>query len=376
MADADADFVVRLRAAGALFVGKTNTPELGCKGVTDNLVFGATRNPWDLSLTPGGSSGGAAAAVATGMAPLAEGSDFAGSVRIPAAHCGVVGFKPSDGRIPIYPEPMPFHPVAFNHGPLARTVSDVALMMDAMAGPDPRDPRSLPESGAGYLEALSEQTSMRGVRVAWVGGMGLVPVDGDVMATCLSAMRAMEDLGCVVEQVPLDLTPAEEGYNLHNASRRAAQFHEYYRDRRQDLDPHLVRRIEYALERSAVDTARAEMVQGEVYHRVRRLFDDYDLLALPTVPCTAFPLGINAPPSVGGEPVEPIRLVALTYVFNMTGHPAISVPAGWTDEGLPVGLQLVGPWRGDIDVLRAAAAFEEARPWAHRWPAVATEATS
>ena len=192
--DEDAVLVERLRDAGGVLAGKTNTPQLGCKGVTDNLVFGTTLNPWDLSRTPGGSSGGAAAAVACGMGPLAEGTDFAGSIRIPASFCGLVGLKPSEGRVPIYPNNMIWHPITDNHGPITRTVADAALMLDVMAGPDDRDPRSLGDS-QDFAAVVTDDLSLTGTRIAWLDDLGFVPVDPVVRSICLQALREFESLG-------------------------------------------------------------------------------------------------------------------------------------------------------------------------------------
>lgn len=368
----DAIVAERLRRAGGVLIGKTNTPEHGCKAVTDNAIFGPTRNPWDLTRSAGGSSGGAAAAVAAGIGPLAEGSDFAGSVRIPAAHCGVVGLKPSDGRVPIYPEPMPMHAVSFVHGPISRTVADAGLMLQVLAGPDSRDPRSLPCSGEDFSTVAGGDLSLRGRRIGWLGDLGFVPVEQEVRRLALRAVGVFERLGCSVEQVDTDFADAVEAYSVLNANRRGGILARFLPEHGAEMDPVLLQRIEFALARTAVDVARAEIVQGAVYARVRQLFEAFEYLALPTVPSAAIPLGLNFPASIDGvEVTSPFQIIPLTFLFNLTGHPAVSLPAGFTDQGLPVGLQIVGRWRADADLLKAAAAFEQAAPWEHHWPEIA-----
>lgn len=370
--DEDDLVAVRLREAGGVLVGKTNTPDQGCKGVTDNKLFGATSNPWALDRTPGGSSGGAGAAVAAGMAPLAEGSDFAGSIRIPASFCGVVGLKPSDGRIPVVPHVTIWHPVNFCYGPLTRTVADAALMLDVLAGPDARDPRSLADGAGDFSAVVADGPSVAGLRVAWTPDLGFAPVEPVVRETCARALATLESLGCSVEEVAVDFADSLEAYRLLNANLRAALMDGYYPARKDDLDPLLSWRVEFARGKTAADAAKAEMVQTGIYQRLWRLFEEYDLLLTPTTPTPPFPLGMDNPPEIAGTPIgtPPFEMLPLTFLFNMSGHPACSVPAGWTDDGLPVGLQIVGGWRDDAAVLRAAAAFEQAAPWAHRWPAV------
>ena len=365
----DAVIAARLAAAGGVLVGKTNTPEFGCKGVTDNLVFGATRNPWDPDRTPGGSSGGAAAAVAAGLAPLAEGSDFAGSIRIPAAFCGLVGVKPSDGRVPTHPNRFLWHPVPFVNGPIARTVADAALMLAVMSGPDARDPRSLPDTGEDFVAATDEAALPAGTRVAWTPDLGFAPVDPEVARICRRAASAFDDLGARVDDVDVDFSDATDAYQLLNASMRAALMDEHLPASRDDVDPLLVWRTEYARGRSAADHGLAEMVQSSVYERLRLLFERYDLLVLPTTPTPAFSLDHTFQPEIAGVPIDsPFQTLPLTFMFNLSGHPAVSVPAGFTAGGLPVGLQIVAGWRADARALAAAAAFERVAPWADRWP--------
>lgn len=359
----------RLRAAGGVLIGKTNLPEFGAKCTTDNKVFGATRNPWSPALTPGGSSGGAAAAVAAGMIPLAEGSDHAGSIRCPAALCGVVGLKPSNGRIPIYPDNLLWHAVMWCHGPITRTVADAALMLDVMAGPDDRDPRALCDGVRGFGAAVAARRPLEGRRIGYLRDIGCVPVDPAVTGVCEEALAAFVELGCRIEFDTTDFGDTVEAYGLINASRRAAYVDPYLPDHADDFDPEVVWRAELSRSHTATDLTKAELVQTSAYLRVQRLFQRYDLLVTPTTPTPAFPIEISYPREIAGLAINTVfEHLGLTSLFNLTGHPAISVPAGWTRDGLPVGLQIVGPWRDDTAVLCAAAAYEEAQPWRDRWP--------
>jgi Asp-tRNA(Asn)/Glu-tRNA(Gln) amidotransferase A subunit family amidase len=367
---ADSVLAERLAAAGGILVGKTNTPDHGCKGVTDNGLFGTTVNPWDAGRTPGGSSGGAAAAVAAGMAPLAEGSDFAGSIRIPASFCGVVGLKPSTGRIPLYPNPAAWHPVSFVSGPLTRTVADAALMLQVMAGPDSRDPISLPDPGVDYTAATAESATPHGARIAWTPDLGIAPVDDEIVRICEQALREVAGVfGFAVDSRSPALPDCVDAYGLLNDTLRSGLMAPYFDTRRSDIDPLLVRKVQQARGRTAEDVGVAQMTQTAVYHEIRQLLETYDYIVLPTTPTAAFDLSQQYQSQIAGRPIgSPYQTLPLTFVFNLTGHPAISIPAGWTAAGLPVGIQIVGRWRDDFSVLALAAAFERAHPWRDRWP--------
>lgn len=367
----DALVATRMRAAGGVLLGKTNTPDEGCKGVTDNLVFGTTYNPWKTDHTPGGSSGGAGAAVAAGMGPIAEGTDFAGSIRIPAAYCGLVGFKPSDGRIPTVPNNMLWHPITYCYGPIARTVADAALMLQVLAGADDRDPRSLADPHEDFREVVKGDVSVAGLRIGYLPDLGFMPIEPVVAETCARAAAVFAGLGCHVDEDRTDFSDSIDAYGLLNSNRRGALMEPYLPERADDVDPLLVWRTEFAATKTSIDAAKASMVQAEMYQRVRGLLERFDLLLVPTTPNTAYPVGVDFPSEIAGVPMpSPFNFLPLTSLFNMTGHPAMSVPAGWTDDGLPVGIQIVGPWRDDVAVLQAAAAFERAAPWAGRWPEV------
>jgi len=357
--------VGRLKAGGTIILGKTNTSEFGHKALTDNPLFGVTRNPWDLTRTPGGSSGGAAAAVASGLGPVALGTDGGGSVRIPAAFCGLVGVKPSFGRVPQTPGfPGWEHVGAI--GPLARTVRDAAAVLDVIAGGDDRDRHSLPREAGTYLEACDE--SIRGLHVAWTPDLGYAAVDERVLELCGDAAAEFEELGCHVEVVNPGWESPEEAF----ATIVSAQFYAAWGDalpaREADLDASLVRFIRRGGAVSARDYLTAMAKVNAYWQEVHVFLARFDLLLTPTTAVPPFPLGAGVPREIAGQEVSRLGWMPFTYPFNLTGQPAASVPAGWTEDGLPVGLQIVGRRHADRTVLAAAAAFEAARPWRDRRP--------
>lgn len=361
----------RMADSGGVLLGKTNTPEMGCKGVTDNKVFGITRNPWDLDRTPGGSSGGASAAVASGMGPLAEGSDFAGSIRIPAGFTGLVGFKPSNGRVPRVPYPMVHHPIAFCNGPIARTVADAALMLQVLAGPDVRDPYSLADGPHNYPALVAQEHDISGLRIGYSADLGFVPVEDEVRHIVEQALETFTSLGCSIDAAEVNFVDSLEAYGLLNANMRAGLVDRHYPERADDMDPLIVYRAELSKAATATDVALAEMTLGSIYQRTTALLEHFDVIITPTTPVAAFPIGIDYPSEIAGTAINnPFEQLGLTYIFNMTGHPAISVPAGWTAEGLPIGLQIVGRWRDDEQVLKVAAAYEKTNLWHDRWPSL------
>jgi Asp-tRNA(Asn)/Glu-tRNA(Gln) amidotransferase A subunit family amidase len=367
--DEDAALVERLRAAGGILLGKTNTPEFGCKPFTDNRIFGTTRNPWALDRSPGGSSGGAAAAVAAGLGPLAEGSDLAGSIRHPAAWCGVVGFKPSQGRIARYPSTASWNAMSAN-GPIARTVADAALMFAVMAGPDPRDPLALPRTGEDWA-GLASDPNLKGVCVAWTPDLGgAAPVDPGIAAICEgAAVGTFQRLGCTVERASPEIGDIMEPFLALNAAVRMATVGKYLSKWRDEMDPVLVRRLEVGHRLTPLQIGQAEVERSAYHQRLRRFFERYDLLVLPTTATAATPLSEVLPREIAGRPIgEHLDMMLLTFAFNLSAHPAITVPCGQTADGLPVGLQIVGGWQQDAAVLRAAAAFEAAVAWAGRRP--------
>ncbi|UGS37371.1 amidase [Capillimicrobium parvum] len=365
----DAAVYRRMRDAGGLFLGKTNSPESGYYGGTDNHIFGATHNAWRQGLTPGGSSGGAAAAVAAGLGPLAEGSDGAGSVRIPASLNGVVGLKPSIGRIPQTVLAGRHHTWAF-HGPITRTVADAGLMMDVVAGPDPEDPLTLPDASGGFLAATERDVS--GLRIAWSPDLGFAQVDPEVVEICARAVRAFEELGCtIVEADPGWDDPEQamwEGVWLPGFASEWEMVDDWEAWRGQ-VDDDLIDLLHEGAQLPTVRASVAGDARGAHYDRFAAFMADHDLLASPTLASPAFGADEFCPPHLQDEPLRR-RLLGwlLTYPYNMTGTPAITVPAGFTGDGRPVGLQLAGGLHADREVLQAAASFERARPWADKWP--------
>jgi len=355
-ATADSILVTRLRAAGCVVIGKTNTPELGWTSQTTNATFGTTHNPWNPDHTPGGSSGGSAAALAAGMVPLATGSDGGGSIRIPSALCGLSGFKPSLGRIPAGGAHAPDWHHLSTRGPMARSVQDIAFALDAVIGPDPSDLRSLPMPEASWMGAVEEPHVPH--RVAWSPTLGYAPVDSEVLAICERAVRALEDAGAEIVEVPRVFETDPVGPWLTMASIYNLRTMEPHRgtevwDR---MDPGLVAQLDYAAGRSATDLVRAEDQCHELNLRLVELFHEVRLLVCPVTAATAPRCG--EPGLIDGAP--DVNWVRFTYGFNMTRSPAGTVCAGTTEAGLPVGLQLVGPQHGDLVVLRAMAALEAA----------------
>jgi Asp-tRNA(Asn)/Glu-tRNA(Gln) amidotransferase A subunit family amidase len=367
--DQDEIVVERLKAAGAIIIGKTNTCEYGYKAVTDSLLWGITRNPWNLEMTPAGSSGGAGAAVASGMGPLALGSDSGGSVRAPASFCGIFGLKSSRGRIPIYPMLSGWETLdrrVAHYGPLTRTVADAAMMMEVMAGPDDRDSLSLPGGKFNYGEEMKK--GVQGLRIAWSRDLGHVVVDPVVQEATEDATRLFSKMGCKVEEASPDFPLMHDAYQLLFAADCAAAIGTQLDEWKDRLDPGLVKLTEIGLKASAVDYVRAVNRCHVLWERLQPFFAKYDLLLTPTLPLPPFPVGMNWPKEVIGQKVHPLNYLGFTYPFNLTGQPAASLPCAWTADGLPIGLQIVGRPFEDLTVLKAAAAFEETLPWKDKWP--------
>jgi Asp-tRNA(Asn)/Glu-tRNA(Gln) amidotransferase A subunit family amidase len=359
----DAPVVERLRAAGAIVLGKTNTPEFGWKGTTDNPLFGLTRNPWSLERTPGGSSGGASAQVAAGLGPIAIGTDGGGSIRLPASFAGCYGFKPSFGRVPVYP-PSPNELIAHT-GPLADTVRDAALALSVIAGPDDRDRNSLPAEGIDYVKACDG--GVPNLRVGWSADLGYGVVDSEVRQLAEAAARRFEQLGCRVEAVEPRWSFPLEAWNAFFYGGLVA-FLAPRVDERDLLDPGLARIVERLEGDRMIDYVQAQFARNAFWDEVRRWFETYDLLLTPTMPIPAFEVMRDTPGITPGRLPEGLGWSFLTFPFNLTGQPAASVPCGFTPGGLPVGLQVVGRRHDDITVLRASAALEAANPWQRRRP--------
>jgi amidase len=354
----DSLMVARLRSAGALIIGKTNTPEFGAGSQTFNAVFGATRNPYDLARTPGGSSGGAAAAVAAGMLALADGSDLGASVRNPAAFCNLVGLRPTAGRIPSLGGDA-WNPLAVL-GPIARTVEDLALFLQATSAPHPRDPLSLPpEDFTADLRA-----DPRGLRIAWSRDLGGLPVDPAITAVLEARRATLEELGCVVEDAEPDLTGADEAFETLRGVGFAA-----FAELADQVKPSLAGNIRLGLALTGPQIARALTLRTEIFMRMADFLERYDALAAPVTQVPPFPVEVEWPEEVAGTPMGSyIEWFRSCSRITVTGHPAMSVPAGFTDGGLPVGLQLVGRHRGELALLRLGRAVTEATGLAERRP--------
>jgi len=367
--DQDEVVVERLKAAGAILLGKTTTCEFGYKSVTDSPLWGITRNPWNPEMTPAGSSGGAAAAVASGLGPMAVGSDGGGSIRAPASFCGIFGLKPSHGRIPIYPLLAGWETLdrRLDHvGPLTRTVGDAALMMEVIAGRDDRDAVTLPEGRMAFRRELKK--GVRGLRIAWTLDLGYVLVDERVKDPVTSAVKVFAGLGAKLEEARPDVPLMHDAFQLIFAAGCAGAIGDQLEEWRDRLDQGLVKLTEIGLKASSADYVRATNRTDILWEKMQVFFEKFDLLLTPTLSVPPFPVGIDWPRETAGRKVHPLTYLAFTYLFNLTGQPAASIPCGWTADGLPVGLQIVGRRFEDATVLRAAAAFEEAKPWADIWP--------
>ncbi len=357
--------VGRLKAAGAIVIGKTTTSEFGHKAITTSPIFGVTRNPWDPTRTPGGSSGGAAAAVASGCGPIALGTDGGGSVRLPASFCGLVGFKPSYGRVPEFPK-LPGWEHVGHLGPLTRTVRDAALVLDVIAGSDDRDPTSIPAESGSYVDACARD--IRGLHVAWSADLGYARVDPVVQALCENAAAEFENLGCHVEVVNPLWENLEEPFITMVAAQMHAAWGDQVADRESDVDPTFARFVARGATVTAREYLRARARMAEFWQEALQFLQRFDLLVTPTVAVLPFAADGKPPREIDGQDVSVLGWMPFTYPFNVTGQPAASVPAGWTAEKLPVGVQIVGQRHADATVFAACAALEAAMPWSDRRP--------
>jgi amidase len=366
----DGLIVQRLKAAGAIVVGKTNTPEFGAGANTFNAVFGPTRNPWNPALTCGGSTGGGAVALATGMGPLAQGSDLGGSLRLPAAFCGVVGFRTSPGCVPMWPRPTAWNTYGVE-GPMARTIGDTALMLSTIAGQDARVPISYPVDPRALLAAV-KRPSLEGLRIAWGGDLGITPVDAEVRRVTEATLAVFRRLGARVEAAHPSFGEVDEIVRTSRGLLMVVHHEDKLEQWKPLMQENLVKNTEQGLALTASEIAAGERLRTTLYHRVREFMARYDLILTPTAAVPPFPLELRSgPPAINGVPMKHyIQWALLTYAFTVIGAPAISVPAGFTRDGLPVGLQIAGRWRDEVTVLRAAAAFEQAQPWAQVRPPV------
>lgn len=357
--------VATLEAAGAIFMAKSNVPEFAGSN-TFNPVFGATRNPWNLKMTAGGSSGGAAAALASGTQWLAMGSDLGGSLRIPASYCSIVGLRPSPGRVP-RGAGLPAFDSLWVEGPMARNVPDLALMLDAQSSRHPCDPLSMPAPRVRFTEAVRDARPPR--RVAFSANLGLSNVDPEVVAICRAAAGRFASLGTAVEEAAPDFSGSIETFQTQRGLLFAALRGDLLATERARINPSIVWNIEKGLNLSADEIIRAERERAALYHRVAAFFTDYDLLLCPVVAVPPYPVEQAYPTRIGDQQLTSyIDWMFLTFVVTLTGCPALSLPCGFTKGGLPVGLQVIGPTHGDAAVLAAGALMEQAFGIAARLP--------
>ena len=370
VAEADGIISERVRAAGGIILGKTNTPHVGHRDMCDNLLGPPCRNPWKLERTPGGSSGGAAAAVAAGLGPLAHGSDGAGSIRIPAALCGVFGLKPSFGRVPYWPN-VDIWAARSHNGPLTRTVADAALFMNAIAGPDPRDPTTIDNEPDDYLAAVAQPfEALKGLRLAWSVDFGYAAVDPEVRQLTAQAAQRFTEFGCEVDAVNPGWDDPREATAVAWYVSMAARLGQVYDQHPDAFEPGLAEMIEAGRQISGEEHGRAQVARTTFYEQAYAFFEEYDLLLTPQMPVGAWSVE-QGPREIEGRPTPSVfHRLPFTFPFNMTGQPAATLPCGFTSEGLPVALQVVGRWHADTLVLQAAAAFEQAAPWAQHRPAL------
>lgn len=375
----------RLEAAGAIVLGTTNVPEFGHKGLTDNEIFGPTSTPFDLDRNAGGSSGGATAAVGSGLVPIAQGADGGGSIRIPSSFSGVYGIKPSFGRVPLRSRPDAFmmHTPFIHHGPHARTVEDAALMLDVIAGPHPEDPFSLPPADESYVAAT--RRSIDGFDVAYSPRFGDFPVDDRVREVVDDAVREFEVAGATVDEVDIEFNTSHDEIT----DRWMRQIGVFYAemaanfadgglidllDNREELAPEFAALLDRGNDLGAVEFKQDDVARSDIFQTVQSILGDYDLLVTPTL---AVPPIENAtdgttlgPTQINGEEVDPSLGFCLTHPVNDTGHPAASIPAGFTDDDLPIGMQIIGRRFDDASVLAASGTFERIKPWQHKYEEV------
>ena len=364
--DRDAPIVTRMRAAGAITLGKTNTPEFGSGSQTFNTVFGATLNPFDVSRTCGGSSGGAAVALACGMVPIADGSDTGGSLRNPAAFCNIVGFRPSPGRVPS--DSSSWSPLSVS-GPMARSVADLALFLSAIAGPDPKSPLSIAEDGARFRSPLGR--SFKGTRIAWWNGLGGIPVEDEIRRVVDGSQKVFTDLGCLVQPAEPDFAGVDEAFTTLRFAQNHAQYAPLVRERPEWVKDTIKFEVARAEQMTGADIGRAMARQARMFDQSREFFARYDYFVLPVTQVVPFDVNVPYPTQIAGTPMTTyVDWMRSCFYITFMSNPAISVPAGFTSAGLPVGVQIVGRHRDDWSVLQLAHAFEQVTRHALRRPSL------
>lgn len=368
--DEDAEVVRRLKAAGAIVIGKSNTPEFGAGANTVNEIFGATRNPWNLALSPAGSSGGSAAAVATGMVPLAQGTDFGCSVRIPAAFCGIVGIRPTPGLTPNYPMPLAWDPGQV-HGPLARSAEDAALMLDSMVGYSPLSPISVAAPWQSALAEVQRTGDLKGWRVAYAPDIAGIGVEREVEEICRKAARRLANVGAHVEEIDFDASDGCDPYQTWRGLWMVGQQFANL-DRLDEFGANLRGNVQAGLKVTPLDFGKAEQMRATIYHHFRVLFEKYDVLLTPAAPVKPYPVEKNFPDMINGQKFENyVAWIAPAFLITLVSLPAGSVPAGKTTDGLPVGLQVVAPRFHEPRILSLSKFVEQANPVG--WPPVSRD---
>jgi amidase len=338
----DAEVVRRLKAAGAIVLGKTNTPEFAAGAFTNNLLFGPTRNPWNPALSPAGSSGGSAVAVATGMAPIAQATDFGGSIRVPAAFCGIVGIRATPGLVPSYPMPLAWDPGQVN-GPLARDAEDTALMLDSLVGFTRLTPISAAPPWQSALAEMNRRKDAKGLRVAFATDIAGIGVDDEVATICRRAAARLEDAGASVEEIEFSAADGRQPYQVWRGFWMVGQ--QYQRlDELEKFGPNLQNNVKVGLKYTPLELAAAEQTRQQVFHRFRTLFDRFDVLLTPAAPVKPFPIENNFPDQINGRKFENyIDWIAPAFLITLVSLPAGSAPAGLSGDGLPIGMQIVAP---------------------------------
>ena len=367
--DEDALIVERLRDAGAVTIGKTNTPEFGAGSQTFNKVFGETHNPYDLTKTCGGSSGGAAVSLACGMLPIADGSDTGGSLRNPAAFCNVVGFRPSPGRVPVWPNELGWFPISVQ-GPMARTVEDVALMLSAIAGPDPRDPIAIPAAGDRFRQPLTRD--FRNTRIAWSADFGGLPMDRQITQVLEPQIETFAGLGCQVALGQPDFSDADEIFQVLRAWAFELKFTPLIEKHREQIKDTIIWNAEFGQSLTGPQISRAENLRTQLFQRVVKFMETHEFMIFPVTQVPPFDLQQPYIEEIDGVKMQTyIDWMKSCYFVTVTGLPAISVPCGFTETGLPVGLQIVGRHQDDWGVLQLAYAFQQATQFGTQRPQIA-----
>ena len=363
--DEDTVSVERLRNAGGILLGKTNTPEFAHDINATNKIFGTTRNPWDVNVTAGGSSGGSGAAVASAMAPLALGTDLGGSIRVPCSFNNLTGLRPSPGRIPFYPTDYGWDTLVEHvQGPMVRCVSDLGLAMKVLSGPDDRDPSSLPYDGTDFCRAASGMQSLRGRRIAYVGNIGgVIPLDKEVDHLVKTAAYRFKELGCEIEEACFDATGIQDIITGTRGFGMVARYAERFDNFKNLMTPQLINQVSAALDLSVRDVVHSERLRTLYWHKVRKFMNDFEYIIAPVVGAPPFRLDEGLPTHVAGKAVDRFQDVFLSaYVFSVTGLPVISLPCGLTTDGRPVGMQIIARRHRDDQAIEAGSAYEQLAP--------------